>query len=114
MYLLVLVLIYLILENGKVAIQSVKHSLDYTVKYNWRDLSEKKLLNEFEDILTSSVKKRFEKKRVGIFLSGGVDSAIMAAICKKLFPNKTFAYTVGFKDKNLDEAILFITTRTLS
>lgn len=46
---------------------------------------------------------------VGIFLSGGIDSAIIAATARKIEPNIT-AYTVGFKDKNFDESIYAIET----
>jgi len=54
----------------------------------------KKILKEK---LIFSIEKRIPKERFGIFFSGGVDSSLIAAICKRL--KKDFiCYTVGFQE----------------
>lgn len=57
--------------------------------------------NEILDLLTKelvySVEKNLPKERFGILFSGGVDSTLIAFICKKLKKDFT-CYSVGLKD----------------
>ncbi len=72
--------------------------------------SEAKLENEdqftssFTDILKDSVALRLEADRpVGVFLSGGYDSAITTALAASIRPDIT-TYTIGFEDCKFDES----------
>ncbi|MBA3663524.1 MAG: asparagine synthase (glutamine-hydrolyzing) [Bacteroidetes bacterium] len=60
---------------------------------------------ETEKLLISAASYRMVSDvPVGIFLSGGVDSTCLAAILQKNFTEKLKTYTIGVKDKSLDEA----------
>ena len=51
-----------------------------------------------ENLLIESLNELIQyKKRIGITLSGGLDSSLILALCKKHFPNKEFyTYSCGF------------------
>lgn len=55
------------------------------------------LLNAFQYRLVSDVP-------VGMFLSGGFDSTLVTALLQSNMTEKLNTFTIGFKDKNLDEA----------
>ena len=60
--------------------------------------------HNFKNILYQSIKKRIEKaQRVGVFLSGGIDSTLVCAIAARI-KKDIKAYTVGFGDPRYDES----------
>ena len=66
---------------------------------------EEQVIEELEKILIDSFKLRLVSDvPVGIFLSGGIDSSLVAALLAKNtnYPLKTF--TIGFKEKEYDES----------
>ena len=64
---------------------------------------EDEILEELEAILKESFKLRMiADVEVGLFLSGGIDSSLLASILSKEYNLKTF--TIGFKDKKFNEA----------
>lgn len=79
----------------------------------WWDLAEKThvardLKNpqvEFENLLIDAVKRRLVSDvPVGVFLSGGLDSSLVAAIVAKHSAAKLTAYTIGFAENSHDES----------
>jgi diphthine-ammonia ligase len=64
---------------------------------------EKKAVSLLKDIFVEAVKKRIPKKKFGIFFSGGVDSTLIAFICKKV-SDDFIAYTVGIEGSKDIEA----------
>ena len=61
-------------------------------------------LEEFEEILIKSVESRLVSDvDVGIFLSGGLDSSIIASVAKNLGA-KMKSYTLGFNEVSYDES----------
>jgi diphthine-ammonia ligase len=59
--------------------------------------------NDLEELLISSIKKRISDKKIGLLLSGGVDSSFIAAILKKL--NVPFkCYVAGLKEEGLKDS----------
>ena len=63
------------------------------------DLLEKKILESFQLRTVSDVP-------YGVFLSGGIDSTLIATLLQKEQENKLKTFTIGFHDKNFNEAHL--------
>lgn len=53
--------------------------------------------SELKKKIVSAIEKRIPKKKFGIFFSGGVDSSLIALICKKAKAD-FICYTVGLED----------------
>jgi asparagine synthase (glutamine-hydrolysing) len=61
--------------------------------------------NELEHSLREAVLCRLESDvPLGCFLSGGIDSSLVAALAHKALPRPLKTYTVGFKDSQMDES----------
>jgi len=73
-------------------------------KEKWLKRSEEELTEELEELLTESFKLRMVADvPVGMFLSGGIDSSLVAALLtKEGYDIKTF--TIGFTEKEYNEA----------
>ena len=66
--------------------------------------SEKELIDELEELLVDAFSLRMVSDApVGVFLSGGVDSSIVAAILQKHIGNIN-TFTIGFKENEYNEA----------
>ena len=63
------------------------------------------IANHLETPLREAVASRLVSDvPLGCFLSGGVDSSLVAALAQQSLPRPLRTYTVGFSDSNLDEA----------
>lgn len=63
----------------------------------------KEILKELKELAIDSIKKNIPKERFGILFSGGVDSTLIAQVCKK--EKKDFVcYTAALKEKGLKQA----------
>jgi asparagine synthase (glutamine-hydrolysing) len=61
-------------------------------------------VEKFEELLFEACKLRLRSDvPLGTYLSGGLDSASIAAIIKKISKNNIQAFTVGFESKSYDE-----------
>jgi asparagine synthase (glutamine-hydrolysing) len=58
----------------------------------------------FEKLFMTSIRRRVADQRVGILLSGGVDSGLLTAASQRLYPGQVRAFTVGFDETELDES----------
>lgn len=66
--------------------------------------NENEVIESIEQLLTDSIKNRLVSDvPVGLFLSGGVDSSLVAALTAKQ-TNNLNAFTVSFQDKRYDES----------
>jgi asparagine synthase (glutamine-hydrolysing) len=86
---------------------------EYSIERYWNiEVPEKlwkgsygKACNELRTLLFSSVKSRMiADVPLGVFLSGGTDSAIIAAVMKEISDSQIKTFTVGFKNKRYDES----------
>lgn len=61
-------------------------------------------LQEFQMLFETSIRRRIGARRVGVYLSSGVDSATLLAGCEQVNPGGVEAFTVGFDTVELDES----------
>jgi asparagine synthase (glutamine-hydrolysing) len=60
--------------------------------------------NKIKDLLYQSVSEHLVSDvPIGLFLSGGIDSSLLAAITNEIQPSKITSYTVGFENSEHDE-----------
>lgn len=68
-------------------------------------MSEKETIDAFEQLLSQCVKDRFiADVPLGAFLSGGIDSSTIVALMQKESATPVKTYTIGFEEKNYNEA----------
>jgi len=69
------------------------------------NISESEAILKVDELLNSSFKYRMVSDvPVGVFLSGGYDSSIVAAILQNQSKEKLNTFTIGFHEKGFDEA----------
>ena len=67
---------------------------------------EREILKNLDQLILNSVELRMIADfPAGIFLSGGIDSSLIASYMSKISPNKINSFTIGFENKVFDEAI---------
>jgi asparagine synthase (glutamine-hydrolysing) len=69
------------------------------------DRTEEDWLEELEAVLTESVRLRMiSDVPLGAFLSGGIDSSLVAALMSRLSPGNIRTYNIGYREKRFDES----------
>lgn len=69
------------------------------------DKTEEEIVNEIEEILDDAINLRMVSDvPVGVFLSGGYDSSLVASILAKKQGKKINTFTIGFDDEKYNEA----------
>ena len=67
--------------------------------------SEEGLAEQLEELMIDAFKLRMiSDVPVGMFLSGGIDSSLVTAILQKHFGAQVHTFTIGFNEKNHNEA----------
>jgi asparagine synthase (glutamine-hydrolysing) len=85
-----------IVKKGKlVSFDDWFHYID-SLKTNKKITEEDKAVEILSKLFLGAVKKRIPEKKFGIFFSGGVDSTLIAFICKNL-KEEFICYTVGIE-----------------
>ncbi len=77
-------------------------SFPFGGEYPVRD--EKKAIEKLGELLTDAVDIRLKADvPVGVYLSGGLDSSVVAALARKVAGNRISTFSVRFTDKDFDE-----------
>jgi asparagine synthase (glutamine-hydrolysing) len=94
---------YLTVANGALAIHALEsiHTNDIeSASMDGADAT----LQQFQNLFEASIERRIGSRRVGVFLSSGVDSATLMAGCQRIVADQVEAFTVGFDAPELDES----------
>jgi len=98
--------IYKVLNGSFLVFKDNKVSLDnyYKIEFESNNIDFLSAKQKLEDLLEDSVQKRLiSDVPIGIFLSGGIDSSVIAYFAKKKKNNiKTFS--IGFSESSFDES----------
>jgi asparagine synthase (glutamine-hydrolysing) len=87
--------------DGNLEIETYWSPLSYDVTA----LSDAEALTVFDEIFRAAISKRMLSERpIGVFLSGGVDSSLVAAYAASLSPTRLNTFSVGFEDTKFDES----------
>lgn len=85
---------FLILEQGRI---TFKRYWKLRKNEQFTNLSFSEAAQKLEELLSESVKLRLQADvPIGILLSGGLDSSLIAALAKKVSPSNVHTYTVGY------------------
>lgn len=80
----------------------------------WQGISDDEVAEELEDIMAKGFKYRLVSDvPVGLFLSGGIDSSVLAAVLSKREGVALNTFTIGYNDKDFNEAEFAKTTAAL-
>lgn len=67
--------------------------------------NERDAINEFDKLLQKTVsQEKIADVPIGAFLSGGIDSSLVSAVMQAVTDKPIKTFTIGFKEKNFDEA----------
>jgi len=67
--------------------------------------NEHRLIDKLDDVLSKSIEQQMiSDVPLGVFLSGGVDSSLVASLMQKNSMDKIQTYTVGFNERSYNEA----------
>ncbi|WP_293299447.1 asparagine synthase (glutamine-hydrolyzing) [Pedobacter sp. UBA4863] len=95
---------YLILDLNSGNYLQAKFENKSVVPFTDTD-SEKQIIDQLDEVLTESILRRnVADVNIGVMLSGGYDSATVAAILQKKQTKKVKTFTLGFTDKRINEA----------
>ncbi len=93
---------YLIWKNGKISITEY-----WDVQFGRNPAPERKLddlADELEALLIDAVRMRLiADVPVGVFLSGGIDSSLIASLAAQVTNHSIRSFSIGFSEKKFDE-----------
>lgn len=96
---------YLVYQNGKIDIKKYWSVLEKKQQFEKEQLTDYNMAkSQLKLILQDAVSCRMiADVPVGVFLSGGIDSALVTGVCSQ-FVDRVQSFSIGFYDKERDEA----------
>jgi asparagine synthase (glutamine-hydrolysing) len=95
---------YMVYNLKTFQVVKIEQYWSLTVTNGNSKISKIDLVNEFEDLLIKSVTDRMNSDvPLGVFLSGGLDSSLIAAIASNISQEKINTFTIGFSGYKNDE-----------
>ena len=99
---------YLVAQNGKLSVKSFWRP-DFSSSSKQAGPAKEKstdhYIAEFEELLTDAARIRLRADvSVGAYLSGGLDSSVIAAIVRKLGVSRLDTFSIAFSDQQFDES----------
>ncbi len=92
---------YFVWENGKIIQQQAYHTIDF----HRTETDFGKAVSHLDNLLEDATKLRMiSDVPLGVFLSGGLDSSIIAYYAQKLSSAKVKTFSIGFSEKSYDES----------
>lgn len=78
-------------------IENKKIITEWYPKFKEKKIFFEKAKKIVEELLIKSIKRLTKEKKFAILFSGGVDSSLIVALCRKIYPNrKIYTYSAGF------------------
>lgn len=87
-----------------------KNAVKISNYWSPQNIIKKKLINEnpikkLENLLIKSIKNQLiSDVPLGVFLSGGIDSSLIASLAQSISINKVDSFSIGFEEKEFNEA----------
>lgn len=63
------------------------------------------VVSHTEALILRSIRRRAPERQVGVFLSGGIDSTVVAALAQSVSTRPIKTFTIGVRNETLDEAV---------
>lgn len=87
------------------------HGIHYSTYWRWNNVESAKQLpslDTFDHVFRNAVRRQSDVDvDFGVFLSGGVDSSLITAVTRSLYPDRPLkAYTLRFDEESFDEGTL--------
>lgn len=97
---------YLIYKDNKLETGRYWDEIEEFNKNSRKKIKNKKeIKKDIKDMLEKRVKEFLkDRNNVGVYLSGGVDSSLVSALCKKYSKQKIKTFSIGFYDEKANEA----------
>jgi len=95
----------LLLERGAISLSRYFDLRRIAVERSWVERDEADLLDELEEIVRRAVVSRMVSDvPLGVFLSGGIDSSLVAAQMARASSQPIHSFTIGFEEPEYDES----------
>lgn len=92
---------YITFSKGKI---EKNRYFDLNILERKDDVSEEELINEIDVLLNDSIKRKMaENENFAFYLSGGLDSSLIASIAARHKNGRIDTFSISFEDKNYDE-----------
>jgi asparagine synthase (glutamine-hydrolysing) len=96
---------FLTWQGGHLALERYWDPAGIPPEPSWLERSEGDLLDELEEIVERSVRRRLiSDVPLGAFLSGGIDSSVVVGAMRRVTSGPVSTFTIGFTDSLRDES----------